>query len=399
MAKKRRQHFVPKVYLKPFLDSRLPAGWPESRPFEPAVWVLDPSLRGSPARRSPSNILWKNSLYTLRNDDPAAPAIEEALVVLEGAYDRVSAKVQGRKRLTLSEYEILCLFIGALFGRIPEQMDHWQRTVDEVERLYRMMASQDVADEYWRGSEETGKRMVLTYAQSHASIVGPGGFLLVNESPMKFITSDSPVLHTFLHTDESPIRLFDEKLRVGAGTNRQEFFSYVALGPDTAFVSSPLLSNEKRLWAITDDANLVFSLNQWVRHRAVKTVISSEQRPYGRLTATVIAAEAAERAEYRPRTGLQVKTADQRFWIGATDIRHGVGSHPLHGRVTFFADAQPELMKAVSDPHLTEVLIVKDDQEVGGMRDCWFAAVGLAAGCPTVVENWPGGWPDYERRS
>jgi Protein of unknown function (DUF4238) len=391
MAKK-RQHIVPKVYLQPFLDHTRPEGWPEDTPFEPGVWVLDPELKKKPSRRSPSNILWKSYFYNLRSDDPDRPWIEESLGRLESAYKPVQAAIINRNGLSEEQYGILCLFIGALAGRVPQSIDHWQGMLDQIQHFYRQMASQEVADEFWAGADEGGKKSVLPRAVSYANVVGGTGFLLVNESPLEFITSDQPVTHTFAHIDESPVAVFPDDLRVNVGTSEQAFFSFVPLTPDTAFVSSPLLDNGSRLWALTRDVQLVFALNQQTRHRAEELLVARSPRPYGLLTELVVAAEASHRAAYRPKTGIQVKTRNERFWISASQIEYGMGAHPLNGRISFVANSQVELRAATADPALVEVLIIKDDRETGGMRDGWFSAVGLVEGAKTVIENGPGGW-------
>lgn len=165
MAKK-RQHIVPRVYLKPFLDHAAPEGWPEDRPFEPAVWVLNPSLEGRPRRRSPANILWQSYFYSLREDDPDRPWIEESLSRLESAFEPVQQAILKREKLSLEQYGLLCLFVGALSSRTPQQIDHWQGSLGQIQHLYRQMTSQEVADEFWAGADEGGKRSVLPHAEA-----------------------------------------------------------------------------------------------------------------------------------------------------------------------------------------------------------------------------------------
>lgn len=396
MAKK-RQHIVPKVYLKPFLDPEPPPEWPEGRPFEPAVWVINPDLTGKPSRRSPANILWKSYFYNLSEDDPDRPSIEESLGRLESAFQPVQQTILNRGHLSLEQYGLLCVFVGALSSRTPQQIDHWQEFLDQIQHIYRQMASPEVADEFWSGSAEAGKKSVLPHAEAYANVVGDYGFLLVNESPLQFITSDRPVTHVFLHVDEPPIADFPDELRANVGTNEQAFFSFTPLSPDTAFVSSPLLDNGRRLYSLTEDMRLAFALNQFTRHRAAELLVAREAKPYGLLTELVVMAEAAHRASYEPKTGLQVKTTEQRFWITASQIDHGMRGHPLHGRIRFVADNQEELRAAAAATDLVQILVIEDDREAGGMRDGWFSSVGLTEGAETVIENWPGGWTAWVR--
>lgn len=390
MAKK-RQHIVPKVYLKPFLDPAAPEGWPEGRAFEPTVWVLSPTLEGTPRRRSPKNILWQSYFYNLRADDPDRPWIEESLSRLESAFEPVQQAILRREKLSLEQYSLLCLFVGALSSRTPQQIDHWQGFIDQIQNLYRQMASPDVSPDFLGGADEGGKRSVLPHAEAYANVVGAYGFLLVNETPLQFVTSDRPVTHVFLHIDESPIAEFPDEVRIGVGTNEQAFFSFAPLSPDTAFVSSPLLDNGPRLYALTEDMRLVFALNQYTRHRAVEVLVAKESRPYGLLTELVVAGEKNQRAAYKRKTGIQVKTSEERFWISASQIDHSFGDHPLHGRIRFVAENQKELRAAAASQDLVEILVIEEDREAGGMRDGWFSSVGLTDGAESVIENWPDG--------
>lgn len=396
MAKK-RQHIVPKVYLKPFLDPTAPKGWPEGRPFEPTIWVLSPTLEGKPRRRSPANILWQSCFFNLRSDDPDRPWIEESLSRLESAFEPVQQAILKREELSLEQYGLLCLFVGALSSRTPQQIDHWQELIDQIQHIYRQIASPEVSDEFWAGVDEVGKRSVLPHAEAYANVVGGHGFLLVNETPLRFFTSDRPVTHVFLHIDESPIAEFPEEVQVDAGTNEQTFFSFAPLSPDTAFVSSPLLHNGPRLYALTEDIRLVFALNQYTRHRAIEFLVAKESKPYGLMTELVVAAEEYQRAAYERKTGLQVKTNEKRFWIAASQIEHTQGDHPLHGRIRFVAENQEELRAAAAAQDLVEILVIEDDRESGGMRNGWFSSVGLTEGEESVIENWPDGWAAWVR--
>jgi hypothetical protein len=97
MAQKKKQHIVPRTYLKAFIDSVRPNGIPEQVPFEPSVWVVEKSLKSEPKRKAPDNILWKSYFYNLEEDENASPVIEEFLSKIEGRYPQVLKKYLQRK--------------------------------------------------------------------------------------------------------------------------------------------------------------------------------------------------------------------------------------------------------------------------------------------------------------
>lgn len=392
MPAKRRQHYVPRIYLKPWIDDTPPDNWPPNRPFTPTVWVVDKSLAGEPRRKPPEKILWENYLYNLASDDPDRPFIEEALSRLESAFAPVQSAVLGHEDLTIEQYGVLCLFVGALFGRTPSHMDHWQKQLDNIERIYRQMASADVADEFWAGSAEAGKKFVLPHAMSYAEVVAPTSFLLVNESTMPFITSDHPVAHVFRHIDDAPIKYFDNDRLAPIRNNTEAFLSFAALSPSIAFVSSPLLVRTPYLYSQTWNPELVFALNQLTRQRADNVIVSRVPRPYGDLTDAVRHAETQLAQNQTPRTGLVVYTDRGRYWISCTEISHEMGEHPLHGRIRFRTPDTAPLRRIADDMTVEEVRIVRDGGNFGGMREAWVACVALTSEGDSLIENWPGGW-------
>ena len=141
----------------------------------------------------------------------------------------------------------------------------------------------------------------------------------------------------------------------------------------------------------------MFALNQYTRHRAVDVLLAQSSTPYGLLTELVVAAEEAQRAAYQRKTGIQVKTNEERFWISGSQIEHTIGDHPLHRKIRFVAENQEELRAAAGAQDLVEILVIEEDREAGGMRHGWFSSVGLASGAESVIENWPDGWAAWVR--
>jgi hypothetical protein len=57
MQQPKKQHYVPRFYLREFVDPDTPAG------HEPYVWVF--SKNGNlEERRAPKNVFWETDLYT-----------------------------------------------------------------------------------------------------------------------------------------------------------------------------------------------------------------------------------------------------------------------------------------------------------------------------------------------
>lgn len=358
MAEKAKQHYIPQVYLKPFVDEARPVDWDQDRPFNPGVWIAHPSAIGAFRRKSPSTILKRNRLYNLRDDDPKRPWLEEALGRLETRFPLVRDSIERGEQLSVEEYGTLLLFIGALSARTPGAIDDRQRFVDDLERIHRKFVEGNEhavrdADRIFDNSDEAGRRLLPTWTQSYAEVVCEQGILLVNESAMEFITSDRPVCHTFLHIDELPVSAFPEERRAKVLPSVRSFFSYTALTPRIGFVSSPLLDRGADIYLKTRAVELVFALNQLVRSLAGELVISKTKLPFGNLTDAVLRYAAQSASE--PRRGLLIYTEQDRYWVNSRDIRLEQGSHPLVQRILFSSENLSLLHRIRNDGLITEL--------------------------------------------
>jgi hypothetical protein len=400
MAEKKWQHYVPQVYLKLFTDTDPPSGWPTERPFEPVVWIAQPRALDSFRRKAPVNILASNRLYNLRSDDPHRPWLEESFGRLETHYERVLGVLQVQQDLGDDLYGMLILFIAALSARTPGSIDHRQAIVDDLERIHRMVVSGDApaeadADRLFTDSDEAGRRLIPEWAQAYAEVVGPTGFIIVNQSAMEFITSDRPVSHLFLHVDERPIASFPVSLRASVKPNVQAHFSLTPLTPQLAFVSSPLLKSGDFYFKTTDLA-LIFSLNQLTRAMAKNWIIASGPRPYGDLTEAVMAAERSNIAREQV-DGLLIYTDESRYWISSTDVVHSNGSHPLIGRLSFTTQDCAVLQQIAEDGCIHEVTVYSEGHAVSHLKH---ARLVQLAGSPieisiieTNLQDLASAWP------
>jgi hypothetical protein len=391
-SKSQKQHFVPKVYLKAFCDPSRPPNWPRGRPFSPSVWLLDPPLRKEPRRKSPNKILLRPGLYTLAHEGDTESSIEAALSKLETEYAHAVKKTLAREPLSERDLITLTVFIGALHGRTPGMMEHRQGQIDAIEHLYRQVergatGSEVGADEFWRGSEEAGKRLILRGAGSYARVIAPRAWILVNKSPMPLVTSDNPVIHEFVHVDELRSHGFpSDRLRSDALPNERAFLSITPLSPELALVSSPLfVPPNESVYGEASDIRAVVAMNEWTRGRAGAVLISKYRNPYGPIREVAIALDRQAKA-LPPPSGLQIYTERGRHWIPSENIVHGHGSHPLVGRLEFRTGDMEALCAAAAEGDLQEINIYEAGKQSGGMRNARFIVVAAHEGETSVIE-------------
>ena len=248
MAQKKRQHIIPRTYLRAFTDPVRPDGMPDHVPFEPSVWVIEKSLKSESKRKAPDNVLWKSYFYNLDEDEDASPVIEEFLSKIEGKYPQALKKISAKEALTGEDLLYIALFIDTLFRRTPPSLEHWQSQINQVEELYRYVdqaynQSQEISDQVWKGSHEIAKKQIINSAGALSSLVLKVGLVFVfNFSELPFLSSDNPVTYQFGHIDDLyRVSIPKDWIYENIGTNEQNFFCYCALTPTIAVISSPFI--------------------------------------------------------------------------------------------------------------------------------------------------------------
>jgi hypothetical protein len=134
VASHKRQHFVPRSYLKAWCDPNTP---PKQEPY---VWLFNKDGSGA-RRKAPDNIFHERDLYTIhRADGQRDLVLEHGLAGLESEFVAIrDTKLARRKKITVREHLMLCAFISAAHARTPTQRDHfaaqWAPALEMMERM------------------------------------------------------------------------------------------------------------------------------------------------------------------------------------------------------------------------------------------------------------------------
>ena len=274
MAKKKRQHIVPRTYLSGFCDPTPPPSHPVGVPYSPAVWVTNRDSLTASEPKSPQNILWKSYFYNLTDGAREPLQVENALSTIETPFPSLRERIEQRSALRPSEWFNLTRFVGALFGRTERQVNHMQGTADEIELIFRQVdggnsGNEDYSDRLFQGARDTGKKGVLAAADAmaHVLLTKSSPVLLVNNSGKAFITSDSPAIHVFRHIDElEKMGVPRWLVRPGATVAERAFVTYCPLTPRVALLASPLVvrSGMDPYVDVSDNEHLIENLNRLV---------------------------------------------------------------------------------------------------------------------------------------
>ncbi len=396
MVQKKKQHIVPRTYLKAFVDPVRPDGMPEHVPFEPSVWVIEKSLQSEPKRKAPGNILWKSYFYNLDEDEDASPVIEEFLSKIEGKYPQVLKKISVKEVLKEEELFYIALFIDTLFRRTPSSLEHWQSQINKVEDLYRQVDqaynhSQEISEKVWKGSHEIAKQQIINSAGVLSSLILKAGLVFVfNLSELPFLSSDNPVTYQFGHIDELyRISIPKDWTHGNIGTNKQAFFCYCALTPTIALMSSPFIRipNEALYaWAETNDPNFPFSMNILTQRKADSVLISHQPKPYG--IHQDFAIQFLESIQNTPPPeGIQflIYTNKARYHLNV-DVYERIDPHPLQPEVHFWTKDFKILHAIAQDDVIEVVHYYENGVETGGTRHLSLYSVSLHPDEPSVMK-------------
>lgn len=188
------QHYVPKCYLREFVDSNTPSGQ------EPYVWIFKKNDRKG-KKKAPSNILKEIDLYTLHvKTGEKDYSIEETLSSLEGRYAEIfRTKIKYKLPLDEEEHLFLCTFIATMLQRTIRNKENLEGFLDKVIEMMRVMEKQHgvepiKSNELQEIKKDAHKLGVIKSLPEISSLLFEMNlaFLCVPSHQKKFITSDDP---------------------------------------------------------------------------------------------------------------------------------------------------------------------------------------------------------------
>lgn len=226
----KRQHWIPRSYLKAWCDPTTPKG------HQPYVWRFDKD-GVSRARKSPKNIFHATDLYTIHlSDGTRELSIERGLSGLESEFVRIRDEVLAKER-TASQKDLflLCAFVAAMKARSRSQMQHlqgqFQETYDHMTKLKETMEARPLHERFASAqrvprSRPRDDKRTSDYEDMKAIVQGPMGpwvvvltngqlpfltrmslIVLTTNSGTGFITSDRPCVWFDPESQQRPLNL------------------------------------------------------------------------------------------------------------------------------------------------------------------------------------------------
>ena len=215
MAKHKKQHVIPKCYVKAWVDPSSPKNQ------EPYVWVFGKEERDG-RRKAPRNIFHENDFYTVgMSEGDRDLAVEHGLSEIESLFAGIRIqKLNFGRELSDEEHFTLCLFVAALHMRTPAQLDHltgfWERVLNVMnqmkesfdkappEKRVQMASASSLGSSDGKGAsmeqvqaavDERVKHIMVPALIAEAKLLPKLDMaILQTDSELGFITSDSPVV-------------------------------------------------------------------------------------------------------------------------------------------------------------------------------------------------------------
>ena len=138
MPKHKKQHYIPKCYLKAWCDPNCP---PKQTPY---IWMYEKESREG-KRKAPDNIFHETDMYTVWDEYGGRNlVIEHGLAGLEDQFSMIrNKKFKRNQGLDRSEHLLICIFISAIHARTKSQLQHiadqWRRPLEMMDKMAEKM--------------------------------------------------------------------------------------------------------------------------------------------------------------------------------------------------------------------------------------------------------------------
>lgn len=232
MSNHKKQHSVPKCYLREFIDPETPDG------YEPFIWIFDKNGKNK-RKKAPKNVLTSNNLYTIEVEGKARDySIEKSLSSIENDFAILfRQKIKNLLPLSEDEHISLCIFIATMLQRTVSQKANLEHFLDELISHGEKLAAHHgiksrTVESLKNYRRDAHKLNILEMFPEVTQILlnMSLAFVIVGRSKSRFITSDDPCT------------LFNPKLReqrlMGPGLGQKEVELTIPLSPEIALCLS-----------------------------------------------------------------------------------------------------------------------------------------------------------------
>jgi len=286
MAQHKKQHYIPKSYLKEWCDLNIPQN------HTPYLWIFDKDTN-IPKKKAPDNIFHETDFYTIFNENGGKDlSIEQGFSGLEKQFSIIRRKkLLKRKKCTPDEHFEICVFIAAMHSRtksrIKDMGKMWNPVLQMMESMIEHMdeatdkekltqelslpsssTSESINYDELKSLSENPIELMISLIEAEAPMLLKLDFMILcTDDKQGFITSDNPCIWRDLE-----------------GHKRPKMYQAPALIYETIEIIFPisprqciLLNRKGRTGYVDVDSKIVAQINQIVYHNSHSHYISNHE--------------------------------------------------------------------------------------------------------------------------
>lgn len=206
--RQKKQHYVPKCYLKAWIDPAIPRHVNGQN-----IWIFDQE-GNNPKQQSPRSTFTEDEMYTLTASDGERDlTLENGLGTIETQFGSIrTSKFNYQRPLTQEEWGWVCLFAATLHLRTAASRDHLLEAFNRLKEMTERVAPPEWWDDAEVPLQPQGKnvyyprpgdfdnlkedltQVLLQTAVKHVApnLASMHATVLCTEHPTGFVTTDAP---------------------------------------------------------------------------------------------------------------------------------------------------------------------------------------------------------------
>lgn len=274
MANKKNQHLVPACYLKSFI-SDVPKSEANNPRFQTGVYVNSKFLDGKWKLKGINNGVFTESYYyTLPEEDPDHPAIENFLSVIESSFRKNLKKLENRE-ITNEVLSYLSYFTTLQYLRVKKHINSFQDTYDKIgENLYHFTGD----NQYQKQVEDLAKKLIPF--SDLGGIPHPYASIIYNNTSFPFLTSDNPVTIKRVNKRDLELVMPQHLIDRTIPESKEYTLFLFPLTPKIAYISCELIQDYLIIDFDEEQLSEIFYINYWCIRNAYAQVYSSVREPF-----------------------------------------------------------------------------------------------------------------------
>ena len=317
MSDNKKQHMIPKTYLKNFIREE-----EVSEYYEKGLFVYDKNFKKKEKENSigtnGKQIFWKSYFYNLSEECKDNPVIEKNLSLIENEFPNILSHITNK---IFSQKDILFIsnFTLLQLRRVEKSINSFQNSWNQIN---------DVIQEVNRNSnfekevENISLKILLDFKLDNFNesniIFEEGIHFIENNSDIDFIISDNPVVHRMFILNEIKYLFKNTNILFDENIEKEKCFIFFPLTKNFSLISTSfLISKPNKIQYIPiNDNQTINKLNSLSYHNSIEKIYTSNK-----LSGDIKTKLITEKENFNQlKNTCQIMTKKNRFFSGIVNF-------------------------------------------------------------------------------